>query len=71
MRKKIELSRLMNIGICGLHMLHGALQTGIMETDWKVSKVLHAMWKSFDESSTRRDICIRETGCDIFPLHFC
>ena len=52
-------------------MLHGALQTGIMETDWEVSKVLHAMWKIFDESPARRDIYIRETGCDIFPLHFC
>ena len=41
------------------------------ETDWEVSKVSHAMWKIFDESPTRRDIYIRETGCDIFPLHFC
>ena len=42
-----------------------------METDWGVSKVLHAMWKMSDESPTRRDIYIRETGCDTFPLHFC
>ena len=52
-------------------MLHGALETGTMETDWEVSKVLHVMWKMFDESPTRRDNYIRETGCDIFPLHFC
>ena len=41
-----------------------------METDWEVSKVLHAMWRIFDESPARRDIYISETGCDIFPLHF-
>ena len=70
-REKNEFSRLINIGSCGLHVLHGALQTGIMETDWEVNKVLHAMWKIFDESPARRDIYIRETGCDIFPLHFC
>ena len=70
-REKNEFSRLINIGSCGLHVLHGALQTGIMETDWEVSKVLHAMWKIFDESPARRDIYIRETGCDVFPLHFC
>ena len=69
--KKDELSRLINIGSCALHMLHNALQTGIRETDWEVSKVLRAMWKMFDESPARRDICTRETGCDIFPLHFC
>ena len=69
--KKNEFSRLINIGSCGLHVLHSALQTEIMETDREVSKVLHAMWKISDESPTRRDIYIRETGCDIFPLHFC
>ena len=42
-REKNEFSRLINIGSCGLHVLHGALQTGIMEKDWEVSKVLHAM----------------------------
>ena len=41
--KKNEFSRLIKIGSCGLHVLHGALQTGIMEKDWEVSKVLHAM----------------------------
>ena len=42
-REKNEFSRFINIGSCGLHVLHGALQTGIMEKDWEVSKVLHAM----------------------------
>ena len=70
-REKNEFSRLINIGSCGLHVLHGALQTRIMETDWEDNKVLHAMWKISDEWPARRDIYIRETGCDIFPLHFC
>ena len=70
-REKNQFSRLINIGSCGLHVLHSALQTEIMETNREVSKVLHAMWKISDESPTRRDIYIRETGCDIFPLHFC
>ena len=58
------------VGSIGLHVLHGALKAGIMETDRKVSKVLQAMWKIFDESPARRDIYIRETGWDIFLLHF-
>ena len=70
-REKNEFSGLINIGSCGLHVLHSALQTRIMETDWKVNKVLHAMWKIFDGSPARRDIHIMETGCDIFPSHFC
>ena len=70
-REQNEFSKLNNIGSCGLHVLHGALRTGLMETDWEINKVLHAMWKIFDESSARRDSYIRETGCDNFPLHFC
>ena len=68
--KKNALSRLTNIGSIGLYVLPGALKSGIMETDREVSKVLQAMWKIFDESPARRDIYIRETGCDIFLLHF-
>ena len=61
---------MISIGSCRAHVWHGALRTGPMETDWEINKVLHAMWKIFDESPARRDIHIRETGCDIFPLHF-
>lgn len=42
----------------------------MIETDWEVHKVLHAMWKLFNESPARRDIYIQETGCDIFPCIF-
>ena len=70
-REQNEFSKLVNIGSCGLHVLHGALRTGLMETEWEISKVLHAMWKIFDGSPARRGNYIRESGCDIFPLHFC
>ena len=52
-------------------MLYSALQTGLMETDWEINKVLYAMWKIFDKSPAKRDTFIRETGRDLFPLHFC
>ena len=42
-----------------------------METDWEINKVLYAMWKIFDKSPAKRDTFIRETGRDLFPLHFC
>ena len=70
-RAKEEMPSLIELGSCGLHIVHGALQTGMKESGWKPEKVLHAMWKIFDESPARRDIYIRETSCDVFPLHFC
>ena len=68
-REQNEFSKLINMGSFGLHVLRGALQTVMMETDWEINNILHGMWKIFDESPTRRDIFIRETGCDIFTLH--
>ena len=49
-REGKEFPKLINIGSCGLHILHGALQTGTLKTGWEVNKVLHGMWKIFDES---------------------
>lgn len=51
--------------------MHGALWAGMMETDWEIHKVFHAMWEILDEPPARRDIYTRENGCDIYPSHFC
>ena len=69
-REQNEFYKLINIVSCGLNVLYGVPQKGLMEADREVSKVLNAMWKIFHELPSRRDIYIRETGCDIFPLHF-
>ena len=36
---------------------HTHTHRGIMETDWEFSKVLHTMWKIFDES-TAKERCL-------------
>ena len=46
-------------------MLQGALQTGLMEADWEINKVLHSI------NHLQGEIYIKELGCDIFLLHFC
>ena len=70
-REEKELAQLVIIGSCGLHVVNGAFRTGMMETDWDIHKVLHAVWKLLDESPARRDVYIKETGSEVFPLHFC
>ena len=64
------MSSVIELGSCGLHIVHDAPQTGMTQSDGNLHKVLHAMWKIFDESPARRDVSIRET-CDVFLLHFC
>jgi hypothetical protein len=35
---------LINIGSCRLHIVQGAFQKGVEETEWKADSVLHAMY---------------------------
>ena len=37
-REENELPELVNIGSCGLHVMHGSLRTGMMETDREIHK---------------------------------
>ena len=62
------MSSVIELGSCGLNIVHGALLSGITQSGWNLYKVLHVMWKIFDKSPARRDINIRETSCDVFPL---
>ena len=58
-RNEKEWSNLLNLGSCGLHIVHGAFQTGIKATNWEVEKVLKAMFKLFHDSPARRDLYIK------------
>ena len=69
-RNENELSNLLNLGSCGLHIVHGAFQTGIKATNWEVEKVLKAMFKLFHDSPARRDLYIKMTENDKFPLRY-
>ena len=64
-------SRTLNIGSCTLHILHGAFGTGIGYTEWKLGKLMKAMFKIFDESPARRDVYMREGSSAKFPIKFC
>ena len=39
-RLEKEFPGIVNIGSCGLHILHGALRTGVTSTDWELGKLL-------------------------------
>ena len=62
--------RTINIGSCSLHILHGAFGTGILYTEWKLGKLMKAMFKILDESPMRRDIYLREGTSGKFPSTF-
>ena len=64
-------NKIMHIGSCSLHIVHGAFETWTVKTGWELSKVLKAMYKIFDQSPARRDVYLREGSSSEFPLKFC
>ena len=45
--------KIIDIGSCSLHVLHGAFKSGVEATDWFLNEILKAMWKIFDVSLAR------------------
>ena len=63
--------QLLELGSCGLHVIHGALQSGHSAAGWNVNSVLRAMCNVFKDSPARRSDYIHITGSTKFPKKFC
>ena len=71
---------LLDIGSCGLHIVHGAFGTVVGKTDWKMGKKLNAAWSIFKKSSARRSdyLSVNNIECrndyssvkGLFPLKY-
>ena len=61
-RREAELNELLDIGTCGLHIVHNVFQHGEKTSNWNAKKHLSAMSKIFQKSPSRQ--------AD-FPLTFC
>ena len=46
-RNEKEWSNLLNLGSCGLHIVHGAFQNGIKAINWELERELKAMFKLY------------------------
>ena len=45
-----------DIGSCGLHLVHGTFRSGIEATNWDLKNIMKAIWKIFGNSPARRYI---------------
>ena len=48
-----EAPTLLQLGSCGLHVIHEAYKTGQESTDWKFAKILSAFYSIFKKSPAR------------------
>ena len=70
-RNSEELPQLLNIGSCGLHIVHGGLQKGVNESGWKLGHLMRSLWQLFHDTPARREDFVKLTGSTVFPLKFC
>lgn len=62
---------LLELGSCGLHVIHGSLQTGHKASTWDVNASLRALYSLFKDSPATRADYIALTGSAKFPKKFC
>ena len=73
--------QLLEIGSCGLHVLHGAYKVGQKATDWQLNSLLKSCHTLFKDSPARRCDYLKANDLDVmhdekssaylFPLKFC
>lgn len=66
-----HLCEVLDIGTCGLHVVHGAFRTGHKAANWSLNTVFRAMYQLFKNSPARRADYIEITGSNKFPQKFC
>ena len=54
-KEDADLQQLLNVGNCGLHVVHGAFCTDCQSTDWEIDGILKALWYLFQDSPARRE----------------
>ena len=70
-REISELTGLINIESCDLHVIHTAFKSGAMSCEWDIVKLLKGLYTSFNDTPARRSDCIDVTGNNLFPKSFC
>lgn len=63
--------QILELGSCGLHVIHGAFQTGHKASGWNVNAYLRALYGIFKDSPARKADYIRITGSNVFAKKFC
>ncbi|XP_055620811.1 uncharacterized protein LOC129765028 [Toxorhynchites rutilus septentrionalis] len=63
--------RLLDLGSCGLHILHGAFKEGVRCSGWNVTKYLRGIYHIFKDVPARRALFTSYSGSAVYPLKFC
>ena len=66
-----DLPELINVGSCGLHIIHGAFKRGAVATGWHIDNLLRSLWYLFSDAPAKKEDFIKISESKKFPLQFC
>ena len=69
-RRDDNMKQLFEVGTCGLHIVHNAFKHGAKASGWCFGKILKAMYKIFDQASSRKGDYEKLTR-GTYSLQFC
>lgn len=64
-------TKLLDLGSCGLHILHGAFKDGVRSTGWDIVKYMRGIYNIFKDVPARRALFTMYSESTDFPLKFC
>ena len=70
-REESDLTKLIDIGSCNLHVVHGAFKTGTESTSWNIKSLMKCAFQLLKDYLARREGFITITGNPKLPLQFC
>ena len=63
--------QLIDMGSCSLHIIHGALHTGEIRSEWDLKHILKESYEMLHDSPARREDYECVTGSEMYPLSLC
>ena len=61
-----------NVGSCGLHVVHGGYKYGLGKTGWRLDRLMRCLYYLFCDAPARRyDYRQVNDGVVVYPLKFC
>ena len=71
-REELEIEeKMIDIGTCELHVVHGAFKCGIERTDWNIKETLKGSHQLLHDTPARRVDYVSVTQSSEYPLFFC
>ena len=69
--KERSFHSLINIGSCGLHIVHGSFSQGKTKSGWSLKKISKGIYYVLHNLPAHREDYESVTGSNSYPLSFC